>query len=51
MEEIIVYTHSSCLLKNNGNNHPERKERLEIVLKSIKEIKEINITIKDSLIE
>ena len=50
MEEIIVYTHSSCLLKNNGTNHPERKERLEIVLKSIKEIKEINITIKDSLI-
>jgi len=36
--EIVVYTHSDCLLKDNGPNHPEKKERLEIVLKSIKEI-------------
>ena len=38
MEEIIIYTHSDCLLKDNGPNHPEKRERLEIVLKSIKEI-------------
>ena len=26
---MIIYTHSQCLLKDNGSNHPERKERLE----------------------
>ena len=36
MEEIIVYFHTDCLLKNNGTNHPERKERLEVVLKTIR---------------
>ena len=48
MEEIIVYFHTDCLLKNNGTNHPERKERLEVVLKTIKEIKNIKITIKNA---
>ena len=36
MEKIIVYTHSDCLAKDNGPNHPERKERLEAVLESMK---------------
>ena len=48
MEEIIVYFHTDCLLKNNGTNHPERKERLEVVLKTIKKIKNIKITIKNA---
>ena len=48
MKEIVVYTHSDCLLKDNGPNHPEKKERLEIVLKSIKEISSIDIDIKEA---
>jgi acetoin utilization deacetylase AcuC-like enzyme len=48
VKEIVVYTHSDCLLKDNGPNHPEKKERLEIVLKSIKEISSIDIDIKEA---
>ena len=33
---MIVYTHSDCLLKFNGNGHPERKERLDSIISSIK---------------
>ena len=33
---MIVYTHPDCLLKFNGQGHPERKERLDSILKSIK---------------
>ena len=33
---MIVYTHTDCLLKFNGQNHPERKERLESIISSIK---------------
>ncbi len=43
MNEIIIFTHEDCILKDNGKNHPERKERLEIILKAIKKIKDINI--------
>ena len=28
---MLVYTHPECLLKDNGFNHPERKERLESI--------------------
>ena len=38
MKKIIVYTHSDCLLKDNGPNHPEKKERLEIVIQSVKSL-------------
>ena len=48
MNEIVVFTHPECLLKDNGINHPERKERLEISLKSIKEISSLNIDIKEA---
>ena len=48
MKEIITYFHTDCLLKNNGINHPESKERLEVVLKTIKKIDNINITIKNA---
>jgi acetoin utilization deacetylase AcuC-like enzyme len=33
---MIVYTHKDCLKKFNGNGHPERKERLESIIGSIK---------------
>jgi len=45
VEKIIVYTHSDCLLQDNGSNHPERKERLEVVLEAIQAIDDIDIEI------
>jgi acetoin utilization deacetylase AcuC-like enzyme len=48
MNEINVYSHEDCLKKDNGIGHPERKERLETVLKSIKEIKDIKINFKEA---
>ena len=33
---MIIYTHNDCLKKFNGHSHPERKERLESILRSIK---------------
>ena len=48
MNEIIVFTHSDCLLKDNGSNHPERKERLQTVLTSIEEVTNIDIDIKEA---
>ena len=35
---MLVYSHTDCLLKDNGFNHPERKERLDSILESIKQI-------------
>ena len=48
MEKIIVYTHSDCLAKDNGPNHPERKERLEAVLESMKGLDSLNIDIREA---
>ena len=48
MKKIIVYTHLECLLKDNGPNHPENKDRLQVILKSIKDIKNIDIEIKNA---
>ena len=48
MKKIIVYTHSDCLLKDNGPNHPEKKERLQIILKSIQDINSFDIKIKNA---
>ena len=48
MNEIIVFTHSDCLLKDNGSNHPERKERLQTVLTSIEEATNIDTDIKEA---
>ena len=45
---MIVYKHSDCLLKDNGDNHPERKERVSIILESIKKIKDFKIDLKDA---
>ena len=33
---MIVYTHEDCLKKFNGDGHPERKERLDSIIDSIK---------------
>lgn len=48
MEKITVFTHADCILKDNGPNHPEKKERLEFVLESIQGIDDIEIEIKDA---
>mgnify|MGYP000911648565 CR=1 FL=1 len=48
MEKLTVYSHSDCLSKDNGLNHPERKERLESILSSIEEIDELLIEIKEA---
>ena len=40
---MLIYKHSDCLLKDNGFNHPERKERIESILESIKQIKDFEI--------
>ncbi|WP_416686310.1 histone deacetylase family protein [Candidatus Pseudothioglobus sp. Uisw_041] len=48
MEDITVFSHLDCIEKNNGENHPERKERLEVILDSIKGISQLNISFKDS---
>ena len=48
MQKIIVYTHPDCLLKDNGPNHPEKKDRLQVILKSIQDTSSINIEIKDA---
>ena len=45
---MLVYTHNDCLLKNNGNNHPEKKERLTSILNSINTIKDLKINYKSS---
>ena len=45
---MLVYKHDDCLLKDNGFNHPERKERINSILDSIKQIKDFNIILKDA---
>ncbi len=44
---MIIYTHPDCLLKFNGQNHPERKERLESIIESIKS-SELKADFKDA---
>ncbi len=45
---MLVYSHTDCLLKDNGFNHPEKKERLDSILESIKQIKDIKINFKEA---
>ena len=45
---MIVYRHSDCSLKDNGLNHPERKERINCILESIKQIEDFKIDLKDA---
>jgi len=48
MENITVFSHTDCIAKDNGVSHPERKERLEVLLESIRNITELNISFKES---
>ena len=43
---MIVFTHGDCFKKFNGIDHPERKERLDSILDSIKQIKNLKINFK-----
>jgi len=45
---MIVYTHEDCLKKFNGDGHPERKERLESIINSIKDSPELNTNFKEA---
>ena len=45
---MIVYTHNDCLKTFNGNAHPERKERLDTIIESIKQIKDFKINFKEA---
>ena len=45
---MLVYSHSDCQLKDNGFNHPERKERLDTIIESIKQIKDFKINFKEA---
>ena len=44
---MIIYTHEDCLRKFNGNEHPERKERLKSILDSIKS-SNLNVDLKEA---
>jgi len=45
---MIVYTHNDCLKKFNGQNHPERKERLINIINSLKLSPELKINFKEA---
>ncbi len=45
---MLIFKHEDCLLKDNGFNHPERKERIESILESIEKIKNLKIVFKDA---
>ena len=45
---MMVYTHTDCFLKDNGLNHPERKERLVSILESINQINDIKINVLEA---
>ena len=45
---MIIYTHNDCLKKFNGPGHPERRERLESIISSIKLSSEINAIFKEA---
>ena len=45
---MLIYSHKDCLLKDNGLNHPERKERLDSIIESIREINDIEINFKEA---
>ena len=45
---MLVFSHTDCLLKENGLKHPEKKERLLSILDSIKNIKDFKIDIEEA---
>ena len=46
MGKVIVFTHPDCLLKDNGSNHPEKQERLAVVLKAIQSIGDVDTEVR-----
>ena len=48
MKKISIFYHSDCLLHINNIDHPERKERLEVIIRAIKEIKNIKIQFNEA---
>ena len=45
---MIVYTHNDCLKKFNGQNHPERKERLMSIIKVLQSSPELEVNFKEA---
>jgi acetoin utilization deacetylase AcuC-like enzyme len=45
---MLIISHKDCYLKDNGLNHPERKDRLTSIIKSIKEITKYKIKFKNA---
>ena len=45
---MIVYTHNDCFKKFNGQGHPERKERLDSIINSLKSSPELKIDFKEA---
>ena len=43
---MIIFSHNDCLKKFNGQNHPERKERLDSIINTLKPLSEIKINFK-----
>jgi acetoin utilization deacetylase AcuC-like enzyme len=46
MGKVIVFTHPDCLLKDNGPNHPEKKERLVVALEAIQNTDDIDTELR-----
>ncbi len=44
---MIVYTHKDCLLKFNGQSHPERRERIDSIISSINS-SDLNVKFKEA---
>jgi len=45
---MIIFSHNDCLKKFNGQNHPERKERLDSIINTLKPLSEIKINFKNA---
>ena len=45
---MIVFTHGDCFKKFNGIDHPERKERLDSIINSLKSTPELEINFKEA---
>ncbi|MFT7517187.1 MAG: acetoin utilization deacetylase AcuC-like enzyme [Myxococcota bacterium] len=43
---MIIFTHPDCLLKENGSSHPEKKERLAVVLKAIQDMDDVDTEVR-----
>ena len=46
MGKVIIFTHPDCLLKDNGSSHPEKKERLAVVLKAMQNMDDVETEVR-----